>query len=103
MDINWEHMAALPSRGSVSGAATGVISSKAGGRLVLLILANTGASVRQVAVYDNTAASGTKLMTITCPANFTTVLNLWPGIRLSTGLTIVSQTDMEVMVAGRAL
>ena len=82
---------------NIAGAATTVVRTGRGNfkRLIINKTVNSGV----ITIYDNTAASGTKIATITNPA---TVLQNWGflefGCKFDTGLTIVTSAADDITV-----
>lgn len=81
---------------NIVGAQTVTVSDRSGWLKQLCI--NTAASGGTVTMYDNTAASGTKIGTITFPVSLTeTTLCLVYQCKLDRGLTIVTTgADIDV-------
>lgn len=86
----------------ITGQATTVIKSGSG--LLSAITINTPVATSVITIYDNTAASGTKIATITLPATllqqgpYTAVYN----VSFTTGLTIVTGTaSSDITVSWR--
>lgn len=65
---------------------------KSGSGLLKKIIINTPVALGVITIYDNTAASGTKIGTLTLPAALlsTGATSLDFGINFTTGLTIVT-------------
>ncbi len=87
---------------NISGAATTVISNPvgvAGGKLIRIVVNNPIAS-GTITVYDNGAASGNKVATITLPATVNAIGgSLDYGCSLTKGLTVVTTgTGLDVTV-----
>lgn len=102
MPVNWEYTPALSHSARVSGAITSTVSSTANARLVCIIVSNAAAVARTVNFYNAASAVGTPFLALTLPASSPpTVVNLWPGLRLSVGLTVVGAADCDVTVIGR--
>lgn len=82
---------------NIAGAATTVVKSSAG-RLKRIVI-NKAVSSSTITVYDNTAASGTKIATITNPL---TLLDsqkvLEYDCAFATGLTIVTSAADDITV-----
>lgn len=64
---------------------------KSGGGILHTICVNTPAGAETITIYDNTAASGTKIGTITVFASTNPCLTY--DVNFTTGLTIVTSTD----------
>lgn len=82
---------------NIAAAATTVVKS-GGGRLAYITV-NKAVASGVITIYDNTAASGTKIATITHPA--TLLKNqycLEYEARFSTGLTIVTSSTDDITV-----
>jgi hypothetical protein len=74
---------------NITTATTTVV--KSGGGVLKSIVINTAVANGVIAIYDNTAASGTLIGTITLPAVVLDSQYAIPyGVRFSTGLTIVT-------------
>ena len=85
---------------NIAGAATTAVKSGAG--ILIAITFNKLVASGVVTIYDNTAASGTKIGTVTNPAVLlTTQLNLSYGLRFATGLTIVTSAADDLTVIYR--
>jgi hypothetical protein len=71
------------------------------GPCVLLGVAITASSAgsERAVVYDNTAASGTDVIEIRAAASDTQSVNLWPGIRFSTGIRLATGGATQDWVA----
>jgi len=83
---------------NIAGAATTVVSRGAG-RLYAIVI-NQAVLSSVTTVYDNTAASGTIIATITNPATLLqTTANLdYQGLIFNTGLTIVTSAADNITV-----
>ena len=82
---------------NIAGAATTVV--KSGGGTLIGIVVNKAVASGVVTVYDNTAASGTKIATITFPAVLLgNQVNLTYGCWFSTGLTVVTSAADDITV-----
>ncbi len=84
---------------NITGQATTVVKSGAG--LLHALTINTPVATSVITIYDNTAASGTKIATITLPG---TLLQEGPytatyNVSFSTGLTIVTGTASSDITA----
>ena len=83
---------------NIAGAATTVVKSGAG--TLIRIINNKPIATGVITIYDNTAASGTKIGTITNPA---ALLQEGPlqadyNVRFGTGLTIVTSAADDITV-----
>lgn len=82
---------------NISSAGTNVVKSGAG--TLVGIIMNKIVSLGVITIYDNTAASGTKIATITNP---TVLLNqqmeLPYGAKFTNGLTIVTSSTDDITV-----
>jgi len=74
---------------NITGQATTVVKSSAG--MLHRITFNNPVATEVITIYDNTAASGTKIGTITIPASPQPV-SLAYNVEFWTGLTIVTAT-----------
>lgn len=74
---------------NITGDATTVVKSSPG--LLHCITINAGTATETITIFDNTAASGTKIGTITIPASPQPV-TLRYDVEFWTGLTIVTAT-----------
>jgi hypothetical protein len=82
---------------NIAGAATTVIKSGAG-RLKCIVV-NKAVASGVITVYDNTAASGTKIATITNPGTLLqNYFVLTYNAKFTTGLTIVTSAADDVTV-----
>ncbi len=82
---------------NIAGAATTVV--KSGNGLLALIVVNKAVAASTITIYDNTAASGTKIGTITHPATLTANQYAQPYMtQFSTGLTIVTSAADDITV-----
>lgn len=80
---------------NIAGAATTVVKSGAGNLIGLVC--NKLIALGVITIYDNTAASGTKIATITNPAALLQNQIYLPyGIRFQTGLTIVTSLGDDI-------
>lgn len=89
---------------NISGAGT--ITVKSGAGLLASINVNQAASAAAVTLYDNTAASGTKIGSIVYGAAATAPVSLpfgpnGGGINFNTGLVIVTSGSVDLTVAYR--
>jgi hypothetical protein len=85
---------------NIAGAATTIV--KTGGGTLDRITVNKAVVNGVITIYDNVAASGTKLATITHPATLLASQYSLPyGIPFSTGLTIVTSAADDITVAFR--
>lgn len=85
---------------NIAGAATTTV--KTGSGTLVRITINNKVANGVITVYDNTAASGTKIGTITNPAELldnTDVLEY--GVAFSTGLTVVTSAADDITVVWR--
>ena len=73
---------------NITGQATTTV--KSGGGVLHTICINTPAATETITIYDNTAASGTKIGTITVFASTNPCLTF--DVNFTTGLTIVTAT-----------
>lgn len=73
---------------NITGQATTVVKSSPG--VLHTICVNTPAATETITIYDNTAASGTKIGTITVFASTNPCLTY--DVNFTTGLTIVTAT-----------
>lgn len=85
---------------NLTGEATTTVKSSAGflGKIVI----NNAVASATITIYDNTAASGTKIGTVTLPATLGAPVVLNYEVTFSTGLTIVTTglgLDLTVAVA----
>lgn len=80
---------------NISTATTTVVKSGSG--IIERILIGTAVAATTVVVYDNTAASGTKITT----ASTTAQGNLVLGCRFATGLTIVTDGTANITIIYR--
>lgn len=80
---------------NITSAATNTVKSSPG--MLWRITVNKPASASTITIYDNTAASGTKIATIT---NTTDLKPFYLdfGIRFETGLTIVTSGADDITV-----
>jgi hypothetical protein len=85
----------------VSTATTTTVKSGAGFLHALTI--NTYVASATITIYDNTAASGTKIATITLPSTITgdAPITLTYDLVFSTGLTIVTSGATDITVSSR--
>lgn len=82
---------------NISSATTTVVRTGAG--VLERILVNKAVASGVITVYDNTAASGTKIATITQPGTLLqTQYDLEYGVRFSTGLTVVTSSTDDITV-----
>ena len=82
-----------------AGGSTATLHSAAG-RLLGFLISHTNAAVQSVIFYDNTAASGTIILTVNVDPNqcpYFLMLNRDAGIAFSTGLH-VNQGNCDVNV-----
>lgn len=85
---------------NIAGAATTVI--KTGPGVLVGIIVNKAVASGVITVYDNTAASGTKIATITNPATLVhSQINLPYGVKFSTGLTVVTSAADDITIIWR--
>ena len=85
---------------NVAGAATTVCTGNPG--ILDRIVVNKAVASGVITIYDNTAASGTKIGTITHPA--TLLQNQYAleyGCRFMTGLTVVTSSTDDITVVWR--
>jgi len=73
---------------NITGQATTTV--KSGGGILHTICINTPAATETITIYDNTAASGTKIGTITIFASTNPCLTY--DVNFTTGLTLVTAT-----------
>lgn len=73
---------------NITGQATTTV--KSGGGILHTICINTPAATETITIYDNTAASGTKIGTITVFASTNPCLTY--DVNFTTGLTLVTAT-----------
>ena len=73
---------------NITGQATTTV--KSGGGILHTICVNTPAATETITIYDNTAASGTKIGTITVYASTNPCLTY--DVNFTTGLTLVTAT-----------
>lgn len=85
---------------NIAGAATTTV--KSGAAVLHSIIINKAVATGVVTVYDNTAASGTKLATITQPAAILQSQNemIYDAI-VSTGITVVTSAADDITVTYR--
>lgn len=82
---------------NIVGAATTTVKSGAG--TLLKIIINKPIALGVITIYDNTAASGTKIGTITNPAAILQQqLELPYEVKFTTGLTIVTSLADDITV-----
>lgn len=82
---------------NIASASTTVV--KTGSGVLKKIIVNKLVASGAITIYDNTAASGTKIGTITSPATLlVNQLTLDYGVRFLTGLTIVTSAADDVTV-----
>lgn len=86
---------------NIAAAATTVVKGRPG--LLASITINTPVGGDTITVYDNTAASGTKIATITVPSTVTAdnAVTLVFDVAFTTGLTVVTSGNDDVTVAYR--
>jgi len=85
---------------NIAGAATTVIRTGAG--ILERIVINKSVASSVITVYDNTAASGNKIATITEPATPAADNNtLEYGCAFTTGLTVVTDSADDITVVWR--
>lgn len=85
---------------NISGAATTVVKSGAG--TLVRIVVNKLVSSGVITLYDNTAATGTKIATITNPLTLLqSQTALEYGCRFATGLTVVTSAADDITVIYR--
>lgn len=83
---------------NISTATTTAVKSGAG--TLHSITVNKAVASGVITIYDNTAASGTKIATITNPATLLHSQVFLPyGVRFTTGLTIVTSSTDDITVA----
>ena len=85
---------------NIAGATTTVVKSAAG--MLARIVSNNAIAASVITVYDNTAASGPKIATITQPSvllSSATVINY--DCAFATGLTIVTSAADDITVVYR--
>lgn len=96
-------VAAVEQAGSLFNNITTATTTtvKSGKGILHKIVINTYAASATITIYDNTAASGTKIGTLTLPSTITgdTPITLPYDLQFSTGLTIVTSgaTDLTVI------
>lgn len=73
---------------NITGQATTTV--KSGGGILHTVCVNTPAATETITIYDNTAASGTKIGTITVYASTNPCLTY--DVNFATGLTLVTAT-----------
>ena len=71
------------------------------GFLKRVVINDLGAAGSFITIYDNTAGSGTKLATITCPATVGNPFTLTYDVGFSTGLTTTTSGATDVTLAFR--
>lgn len=83
---------------NIAGAATTVVKSGRGSLLGIVV--NKAVASGVITIYNNTAASGTKIATITNPATLlhSQVSLDYKNIDFSTGLTIVTSAADDITV-----
>lgn len=81
---------------NITGQATTTV--KSGGGILHTICINTPAATETITIYDNTAASGTKIGTITVFASTNPCLTY--DVNFTTGLTIVTATASSDLTVG---
>lgn len=82
---------------NIAGAATTAVKASAG--RLKRITVNKAVASGVITVYDNTAASGTKIATITSPATLLqNYFTLEFDVRFATGLTIVTSAADDITV-----
>lgn len=85
---------------NIAGAATTVV--KTGGGTLEAIIVNKAVLSTTITIYDNTAASGTKIATITHPGTLLASYEIFPyQCRFNTGLTIVTSGADDITVVWR--
>ena len=85
---------------NIAGAATTVIKSTTG--VLKRVIVNKAVASSVITVYDNTAASGTKIATITQPAVLlASTVSLDFECAFTTGLTIVTSAADDITVMYR--
>lgn len=82
---------------NIAGAATTVVKSGAG--TLVGIVVNKAVASGVITIYDNTAASGTKIGTITNPGTLLhSQISLVHGLAFGTGLTVVTSAADDITV-----
>lgn len=82
---------------NIAGAATTVVKADKG--ILRAIVINKAVATGVVTVYDNTAASGTKIATITQPAAVVqSQATLTYNVRCATGITVVTSAADDITV-----
>lgn len=72
---------------------------KSGGGVLQRIVINKAVANGVVTIYDNTAASGTKIATITQPATLLETQDVLEyGVRFATGLTVVTSSTDDITI-----
>jgi hypothetical protein len=85
---------------NITTATTTVVKSGAG--FLHLIMVNSAAASATITLYDNTAASGTKIATITMPGVLlANQANFRYDVSFNTGLTIVTTGTEDISVSWR--
>lgn len=87
-----------------SNITTGTTTTVKSGKGILhKIVLNTYVAAATITIYDNTAASGTKIGTLTLPATITgdTPITLPYDLQFSTGLTLVTSGATDITVIYR--
>lgn len=83
-------------------AAAGTVVVKSGAGVLKRIVVNKTVALSVTTIYDNTAASGTKIGTITQPAALLTSNAAFPfDCKFNTGLTIVTSLGDDITVVYR--
>lgn len=82
---------------NIAAGATTVVHTGAG--ILHSIVNNSAVASKTITVYDNSAASGTKIATITNPATLlANQYSLLYDVVFTTGLTVVTSGDDDVTV-----
>ena len=82
---------------NIAGAATTVVNTGRG--ILQSIVVNKAVASGVITIYDNTAASGTKIATITHPGTLlANNYDLYYGAYFATGLTVVTSSTDDITV-----
>lgn len=82
---------------NIAAGATTVVKSVAG--TLVAVIVNKAVASSTITIYDNTAASGTKIATITNPATLLHSQMVFPyGAYFATGLTVVTDQADDITV-----
>lgn len=86
---------------NITTGTTTVVKAAPG--LLSEININTPVAGETITVYDNTAASGTKIATITIPATITSLspVTLEFNVSCGTGITVVTSSTADITVSWR--